>query len=150
VVEIKGSNQIMETTVERTVVIVGGGVMGLSTAYFTSLATRARARRWRVVVVDAAAESRDTSSDHNTGCVNGIFPEGPGHQLAEYSYNIFRGHRDRSDQEHFRRFTRLKGSTIFKVSDEDTGRPGSIPGWFNAGSNLRLVPQPEDGSSMTM
>ena len=128
-------------------VIVGGGLVGLSTAYHIASECHSSSRDCRVVVLDAAAKFWDTSSAYNTGSVNGDFPDGDRYQLAKYSFNMYRA---LSQDIEFRQRTNIKGHTCYNVTLDGDKHTRQAPGWVNAGSNWNLNAHPEDGSSMMM
>lgn len=131
----------------ETVVIVGGGLVGLSTAYHIASECYSSSRACRVVVLDAAAKLWDTSSAYNTGSVNGAFPDGDRHELAKYSFNMFR---QLSQDIDFRHRTNIRGHTCYNVTLDGHGNTIKLPSWVNADPDWNLEAQPEDGSSMMM
>lgn len=132
---------------QETVVIVGGGLVGLSTAYHIASECHSSSRACRVVVLDATVKFWDTSSAYNTGSVNGGFPDGDRHELAKYSFNMYRA---LSQDAESRQHTNIKGHTCYSVTLDGDGHTPRVPGWVNAGSDWNLTAQPEDGSSMMM
>lgn len=117
---------------QKTVVIVGGGLIGLSTAYHTALTCHSVERACRVTVLDAADIFWDKSSAYNTGSVKGQFPDGERRQLAQYSYNMFRRLSKRDD---FLRRTSIKDHTCYTVSADGNVKPQALPRWVNVKSN---------------
>lgn len=133
--------------IHETFIVVGGGIIGLTTAYQLAATCRSLDRSCRIVVLDAATSLWDTSAHYNTGGISGFHPSGPRHEISVYSYNMLRA---LSNDDEFRRMTCIKDHTTYTVSQDGHAMPENLPGWVNAKSEWKLRFDPEDGSSMMM
>jgi glycine/D-amino acid oxidase-like deaminating enzyme len=71
----------------ETTIIVGGGVIGLSTAYWLSQAKREREHN--IIVLEAWEECFQDASGHNTGVLSHHWFSGHLQRLAEYSFGLY-------------------------------------------------------------
>src|ERR1700722_8865818 len=69
-----------------TTIIVGGGVVGLSTAYWQS---RMNKKQREIIVLEAQNECFQEASGHNSGLVSCHWFSGDLRQLADHSFGIY-------------------------------------------------------------
>lgn len=76
----------MTSTEDDGVVIIGAGVIGLSTAYY--LATSAQPRPWKITVLDSSPELFQCASGRAAGFLAKDWFQSPTQELGELSFRL--------------------------------------------------------------
>lgn len=130
-----------------SVVIVGGCVIGLCTAYQLAKSTKAKRSRPRIIVLEANILPSSAVSSHNTGCLHFGCRELHApliHPLCEYSFNVWK--EIAHDDPTFVPTTGYRPQSIYTVSEGvnngddgcDSGVKKTLPNWVKPGEGWML------------
>lgn len=124
------------------VVIVGGGVIGLCTAYqLAKLANSQFDSRINIVVLEARVSTFQSASSHNTGCLHYGYEEPFGSDLlplGKYSFDIWKSIAE--DDEDFKKETGYRAQSFFWVACGDNdGIEKVLPNWVKIGNHWKMV-----------
>ncbi|MCJ1334527.1 hypothetical protein MMC10_011239 [Thelotrema lepadinum] len=114
-----------------TVVIVGGGSLGLSTAYNLALEAQASQQMRRVIVVEIQDHTFGAASGQNTGCLHHEFREKEGHilePLGKYSFDLWQ---DIAKKDGFRAAVGYRAHNFFEVNPGSGQGLDELPDWFS-------------------
>lgn len=117
----------------QTTCIIGGGVIGLSTAYFLARATR-KTCRTRIVVIEAG-EIFGAASTMNTGCVFGSELSTDVRPLGELSLKLWSV---LGKDQNFRGQTGYSTNALFEAKQNGDVSEHQPPNWFCVDSGLSL------------
>lgn len=120
--------------------IVGGGVIGLCTAYY--LAKESRCTTHRVIVVEAADDVFANSSGTNTGILSENEFQDDLVPLGRYSYNEWER---LGSNEGFRRACGYREHVNFKLSPGSGIGHDLIPDWVRVEADWDAAMEPKDG-----
>ncbi|KAI1123472.1 nucleotide-binding domain-containing protein [Nemania abortiva] len=115
------------------VIIVGGGVIGLCTAYNLAKATQTatKTKTWRkIIVLEARGSPFLAASSHNTGCLHYGFLDSFAKDLfeiGEYSFELWDSIASRDAQ--FVADTGFRRQSFFPIIPSTTGVDGLLPNW---------------------
>ena len=99
----------------ETIVIVGGGSIGLSTAYNLARSSSSASRQTNIIVIDPSDEPFTASSSNCTGCLHYGFPEEasrPLLPLGRYSFDLWAA---QTESEEFRKSSGYRARSFFGV-----------------------------------
>ena len=118
----------------KTIVIVGGGSIGLSTAYnlAKSLSTASSAK---IIVIDIFEKTFAASSSQCTGCLHYGFPEKetqPLLPLGKYSFDLWAAE---AESEEFKETTGYRAHSFFGVKSGSGRRTELLPDWIQKWPN---------------
>jgi glycine/D-amino acid oxidase-like deaminating enzyme len=132
-----------QTLASNCTVIVGGGSLGLCTAYFL-----AKEDNRKVIVVDALDEPFSAASSSNSGCL--LFSEfGEGLvELGEYSQKLWD---EFGNDPEFRRITGYRARALLDVIPGGKGKGlDLLPNWIDAGPEVDIRTHPVEGNNASM
>lgn len=115
-----------------TVVIVGGGSIGLCTAYNLAQSFSNAPIQMRIVVVDPFEKPFAASSSNCTGCFHYGFPERetqPLLPLGKYSFDLWAA---QAESEEFRNTTGYRTHSFFGVKSVSGHGIETLPDWIRA------------------
>ncbi|KAL1883296.1 hypothetical protein Daus18300_000354 [Diaporthe australafricana] len=114
---------------EARVVIVGGGVIGLSTAYNLAKRTLESSRKVRILVIEASDACFTASSSHCTGCFHYAFTDlalMPILPLGEYSFDLWEAELVGSDS---KETTGYRAQSSFGIAPGTGKGLDELPDW---------------------
>ncbi|KAI1378989.1 nucleotide-binding domain-containing protein [Hypoxylon crocopeplum] len=123
------------------VVIIGGGVIGLCTAYQLAKSTKLQPdSQIKIVVLEAKTSPFQSTSSHCTGCLHYGYQEQFGDDLlplGEYSFDIWQS--IAKDDAEFRSETGYRPSSFFWVEYGDGDNIDEVlPNWMKLGGHWKL------------
>ena len=123
---------LSSTSPERTetIVIVGGGSIGLSTAYHLARSSSNASPHMKIIVIDPFEETFAASSSHCTGCLHYGFTEKEAEPLLPlglYSFDLWAA---QAQSEEFRKTTGYRAHSSFGVKSGSGHGIGSLPDWI--------------------
>jgi glycine/D-amino acid oxidase-like deaminating enzyme len=135
---------VVTAHVERDItVIVGAGVIGLSTALHLAKESQAM----KVIVVDAAPEVFAQTSRTNTGTLSFHWFEDDLRRLGEYSYGLWE---ELSKDQTFKKECGFRDHSVFNISQGIGNSSRKLPSWFPIQEGWRVTMEPEDGRAASM
>ena len=121
----------------ETVVIVGGGSIGLCTAYNLAKSLSpgsASSQSSRIIVIDPFDVPFAASSSQCTGCIHYGFPEKESRSLfplGKYSFDLWAAEAENEDEgEDFKRETGYRAHSCFGVNPGSGHGIEALPDWF--------------------
>lgn len=115
----------------KTIVIVGGGSIGLCNAYNLAKSfSTASSEQVRIIVIDIFEKPFAASSSQCTGCIHYGFPEKesePLLPLGKYSFDLWAAE---AESEEFRNTTGYRAHSFFGVRSGSGNGIGLLPDWI--------------------
>lgn len=118
-----------DTNLETTI-IVGGGSIGLNTAYHLALLAKASEQPRRIVVVEIFNETFAAASGQNTGCLHHEFREDEGpilEPLGKYSFQLWG---ERAEDADFRAAVGYRAHNFFELNPGSGFGLEKLPDWL--------------------
>jgi glycine/D-amino acid oxidase-like deaminating enzyme len=112
------------------VVVVGGGVIGLCTAYNLAKAVRSR-QKLKITVLEVQPSTFTAASSHNTGCLHYDFHDSFGKDiipLGKYSFELWQSIA-RSDTQ-FVTDTGYRSQSFFPIIPGESKDEKALPNWI--------------------
>lgn len=126
----------------RTTVIVGGGVIGLFTAYSLAKAYHQLQRRHRILVIEARDNLFSASSEHNSGCLAHHWLPGFLKPLGAYPYDLWR---DLGKDIGFLEACGYKEDCLYEIRPDNGKNLHELPNWFISKDSWDVRPEAEPG-----
>ncbi|KAL8835396.1 MAG: hypothetical protein Q9170_003324 [Blastenia crenularia] len=117
---------------KRTIVIVGAGSIGLSTAYNLAKSSSAASSSVKIIVIDPFDRPFAASSSQCTGCFHYGFPEKetqPLLPLGKYSFDLWAAHAGNED---FQKPTGYRPHSFFGVNQGSGNGIEALPDWIQS------------------
>lgn len=125
-----------------TTIIVGGGVVGLSIAYWQS---RMKKTQRKIVVLEARSECFQGASGHNSGLVSCHWFSGGLRKLADHSFGIYQElAREKSD---FKDTCDYHENSLFQACWGEGHTDPRAPRWIKAVDEWHLESEPKTQST---
>ena len=131
----------------RTSVILGAGVIGLSTAYHLAR-RRGQKASHRIIVVDIQVDPFAAASKYNSGILSYQWFSNNLRELAEYCYAFYEdlGNNDGD----FQNLTGWREFSNFRLVRGDSPSVDGAPDWVAVPEGWHIERDPEDGRAATV
>lgn len=123
---------------DETIVIVGAGSIGLSTAYNLALSARDAAKSRNIIVLDSTSNPFGATSGTCTGCLHYEFREPEGDRLVELGQYSFELWEALSTDEKFRSAVGYRDHSFFEINPGTGQGLNELPDWFRTDSAWKI------------
>jgi glycine/D-amino acid oxidase-like deaminating enzyme len=130
-----------------TTVIIGGGAMGLTTAYYLAKAHRDLQSPQRTVVVEVRSSLFSAASGHNSGCLAYDWLPVALKPLGEYSYKLWEALAGNAD---FTQTCGYKKHCLYEVDLGNGQNLRSLPSWVKTQPHWDARLEPSSGRCASM
>jgi hypothetical protein len=126
----------------KTTVIIGGGVIGLSTAYW--LSRMKASKRERIIVLEALDQCFLDASGHNSGLISSHWFSGELRKLADHSFDIYQN--VARTEHNFTKTSDYHENSLFKARRGPELSDPRAPSWVNLAQGWHLESEPSNCS----
>jgi len=132
----------------NTTVIVGAGVIGLSTAYQLAHEQQKSGRVNSIIVIDINDAVCAQASACNSGCIIPAEMDKKIRPLADYSYGMYLALAEKGED--FRSKTGFREQSLFSVNQGNGHGHDLLPSWFKTDPQWDAHSEPRSGHSALM
>jgi len=147
------AQEISQSSPRSSTVIIGGGVIGLATAYYLALPrSRDATQQGPVYIIDSSDELFSAASGHATGILHSknFEDQSESRALTIFSYNLHAEVAGKYDSRSRYGFNRLVTYGLYQKlkSTEESSRASSLPSWLKNSSEYGVCQDDSDNRKL--